>query len=47
MTNFAKFGFDEALERGSANIFACNRAKLLLNMFLDQMPTFLTPGKLI
>ena len=47
MTNFAKFGSDEPLEGGSTAIFACNHAKSLSSMFFDQMPTFLTPGKVI
>ena len=47
MTNFAKFGSDKPLEGGSTAIFACNHANPLLNMFSDQMPTFLSPGKLI
>ena len=45
MTNYAKFGSDEPLEGGSTPIFACNHAKPLSSMFFDQMPTFLTPGK--
>ena len=47
MTNYAKFGSDEPLEGGSTAIFACNHAKSLSSMFFDQMPTFLTPGKVI
>ena len=47
MTNFAKFGSNEPLEGGSTAIFACNHAKPLSSMFFYQMPTFLTPGKVI
>ena len=47
MTNYAKFGSDEPLEGGSTAIFACNHAKSLSSMVFDQMPTFLTPGKVI
>ena len=47
MTNYAKFGSDEPLEGGSTAIFACNHANSLSSMFFDQMPTFLTPGKVI
>ena len=47
MTNYAKFGSDEPLEGGSTAIFACNHAKSFSSMFFDQMPTFLTPGKVI
>ena len=47
MTNYAKFGSDEPPEGGSTAIFACNRAKPLSSMFFDQMPTFLTPEKVI
>ena len=47
MTNFAKFGSDKPLEGGSTAIFACNHAKPLSSMFFYQMPTFLTPGKVI
>ena len=42
MTNFAKFGSDKPLEGGNTEIFTCNHAKALLNMFSDQMLTFLT-----
>ena len=47
MTNFAKFGSDEPPEGSSTAIFACNYAKPLSSMFFDQMPTFLTSGKVI
>ena len=47
MTNYAKFGSYEPLDGGGTAIFACNHAKPLLSMFFDQMPFFLTPGKVI
>ena len=47
MTNFAKFGSNKPPEGGSTAILACNHAKPLSSMFFDQMPTFLTPGKVM